>query len=111
MAPLLDFSIAGIQASLHGRLEALSATVNCSLTATTYNSKFDVWEPLVEPCTAFIRLELLNIKLKDLFKNYRLHCQCIYIAQTKYLGEGEWKHPMQGLIMHTFRRDAIETPV
>jgi hypothetical protein len=67
MAPLLDFSITGIQASLHGRLEALSATVNCSLTATTYNSKFDVWEPLVEPCTAFIRLGLLNIN-QDLCK-------------------------------------------
>jgi len=55
MTPLLDLSITGIQASLHGRMEAFSTVVNFSFTATTFNSKFDVWEPLIEPCDAFFR--------------------------------------------------------
>lgn len=57
MAPLLDVSITGVQASLHGRMEAFSTVLNFSLTTTTYNSKFDVWEPLVEPCVAIVRYE------------------------------------------------------
>ncbi|KAG0557949.1 hypothetical protein KC19_11G167800 [Ceratodon purpureus] len=57
MAPLLDLSITGVQASLHGRMEAFSTVVNFSLTSTTYNSKFDVWEPLIETCDAFVRYE------------------------------------------------------
>jgi hypothetical protein len=55
MAPLLDLSITSIQASLHGRMEAFSTVVNFSLTSTTYNSKFDVWEPLIETTDAFVR--------------------------------------------------------
>jgi vacuolar protein sorting-associated protein 13A/C len=55
MTPLLDLSITGIQASLHGRMEAFSTAVNFALTATTFNSKFDVWEPLIETCDAFVR--------------------------------------------------------
>ncbi|KAG0604101.1 hypothetical protein M758_10G145000 [Ceratodon purpureus] len=57
MTPLLDLSITGIQASMHGRMEAFSTGVNFALTATTFNSKFDVWEPLIEPCDAFVRYE------------------------------------------------------
>jgi vacuolar protein sorting-associated protein 13A/C len=55
MAPLVEFSVSGIQASVHGRMEALSSTTNFTLSATTYNGKYDAWEPLIEPCDTFVR--------------------------------------------------------
>jgi vacuolar protein sorting-associated protein 13A/C len=55
MAPLVEFSVSGIQVSVHGRMEALSSTTNFTLSATTYNGKYDAWEPLIEPCDTFVR--------------------------------------------------------
>lgn len=55
MAPLLDFSLSAITLSLHGRVEAFSSAANFSMSAITYNGKYDVWEPLVEQCDGFVR--------------------------------------------------------
>ncbi|KAJ7562087.1 hypothetical protein O6H91_03G054700 [Diphasiastrum complanatum] len=55
MAPLLNISIDGIMASVHGRSNSLSSTANFSLVATTYNGKCDAWEPLIESLDGFIR--------------------------------------------------------
>lgn len=68
MAPLLNWSISGIQVGLHGRIEAFSTVVNFSLAATTYNSRFDVWEPLIETSDALVRCVLL-IRIKHSVSN------------------------------------------
>ncbi|XP_024403056.1 uncharacterized protein [Physcomitrium patens] len=55
MTPLLDVSITSLLTSLHGRMEAFCSEVIFSLTVTTYNTKFDLWEPLIETCDAIVR--------------------------------------------------------
>lgn len=78
MAPLLDVSITGVQASLHGRMEAFSTVLNFSLTTTTYNSKFDVWEPLVEPCVAIVRCDFIFALTNSLL------IQLLLLLQTEH---------------------------
>lgn len=55
MVPLLNVSLSGVNASSHGRMDALSSTLNFSLTAMTYNGKCYAWEPLIEPFDGVVR--------------------------------------------------------
>jgi hypothetical protein len=55
MAPILDFSVTSIQASLHGCMEAFSMETNFALSSSTYNGRYSAWEPLIEPCDTKVR--------------------------------------------------------
>lgn len=55
MVPLFNVSLSGIGFSLHGRTEYLNSTVSFSLAARSYNDKYEIWEPLVEPMDGFLR--------------------------------------------------------
>lgn len=55
MVPLFNFSSSGIGFSLHGRTDYLNLTVSFSLAARSYNDKYEVWEPVVEPVDGFLR--------------------------------------------------------
>lgn len=55
MVPLFNLSLSAIGFSLRGRPDYLDSTVNFSLAGRSYNDKYDVWEPLVEPVDGFLR--------------------------------------------------------
>ncbi|KAK9266873.1 hypothetical protein L1049_027132 [Liquidambar formosana] len=57
MVPLFNISLSGIGFSLHGRREYLNSTVSFSLSARSYNDKYEAWEPLVEPVDGFVRYQ------------------------------------------------------
>ncbi|KAF7828516.1 Vacuolar protein sorting-associated protein 13C [Senna tora] len=57
MVPLFNISLIGIAFGLHGRTEYLSCTVSFSLSARSYNDKYEAWEPLVEPLDGFLRYQ------------------------------------------------------
>ncbi|XP_068305501.1 uncharacterized protein [Pyrus communis] len=57
MVPLFNVSLNGIGFSLHGRTDYLNSTVSFSLAARSYNDKYEVWEPLVEPVDGFLRYQ------------------------------------------------------
>ncbi|BFG31191.1 hypothetical protein CerSpe_174650 [Prunus speciosa] len=57
MVPLFNVSLSGIGFSLHGRTEYLNSTVSFSLAARSYNDKYEIWEPLVEPMDGFLRYQ------------------------------------------------------
>jgi hypothetical protein len=62
MAPILDFSVNSIQASLHGCMEAFSMETNFALLSSTYNGRYSAWEPLIEPCDTKVRSVCLCFK-------------------------------------------------
>ncbi|KAM5573225.1 hypothetical protein ABKV19_012985 [Rosa sericea] len=57
MVPLCNLSLSGIGFGLHGRTDYLNSTVSFSLAARSYNDKYEVWEPLVEPVDGFLRYQ------------------------------------------------------
>lgn len=57
MVPLFNISLSGIGFSLHGRPNCLNSTVSFSLSARSYNDKYESWEPLVEPVDGFLRYQ------------------------------------------------------
>ncbi|XP_050141691.1 uncharacterized protein LOC126617690 [Malus sylvestris] len=57
MVPLFNVSLSGIGFSLHGRTDYLNSTVSFSLAARSYNDKYEVWEPLIEPVDGFLRYQ------------------------------------------------------
>ncbi|KAK4262505.1 hypothetical protein QN277_028058 [Acacia crassicarpa] len=57
MVPLFNISLMGVSFSLHGRTEYMNCTVSFSLSARSYNDKYEAWEPLVEPVDGFLRYQ------------------------------------------------------
>ncbi|CAI0626408.1 unnamed protein product [Linum tenue] len=49
MTPLFDFTITNIKLATHGRMESMNAVLISSIAASTFNTQFEAWEPLVEP--------------------------------------------------------------
>nr|XP_009413254.1 PREDICTED: uncharacterized protein LOC103994598 isoform X1 [Musa acuminata subsp. malaccensis] len=57
MVPLFNVCLDKVAFSLHGRPDYLNSTMSFFLTARSYNDKYDVWEPFIEPMDGFIRYQ------------------------------------------------------
>ncbi|EPS74221.1 hypothetical protein M569_00532, partial [Genlisea aurea] len=57
MIPLCNLSLSDIGFSLHGVPDCLHSSVNFSLALRSYNDKYDVWEPLIEPIDGSLRYQ------------------------------------------------------
>lgn len=55
MVPLFNISLSSIGFSLHGRPDYLKSTVSFSFAARSFNDKYEMWEPLVEPVDGVVR--------------------------------------------------------
>ncbi|XP_047340944.1 uncharacterized protein LOC124944671 [Impatiens glandulifera] len=55
MVPLFNISLSDIGFNLHGRSGSLTSFISFSLAARSYNDKYEVWEPLIEPVDGFLR--------------------------------------------------------
>ncbi|CAI0626123.1 unnamed protein product [Linum tenue] len=57
MTPLFDFTITNIKLATHGRMESMNAVLISSIAASTFNTQFEAWEPLVEPFDGIFKFE------------------------------------------------------
>ncbi|WOL09557.1 hypothetical protein Cni_G18310 [Canna indica] len=57
MVPLFNVWLDKIAFSLHGRPDYLNSTMSFLLAAKSYNDKYDLWEPFVEPMDGFVRYQ------------------------------------------------------
>ncbi|KAL3499805.1 hypothetical protein ACH5RR_038898 [Cinchona calisaya] len=57
MVPLCNLSLSSIGFSLHGRQDFSTSCVSFSVSARSYNDKYDAWEPLIEPVDGLLRYE------------------------------------------------------
>ncbi|XP_074317635.1 uncharacterized protein LOC141653693 isoform X2 [Silene latifolia] len=57
MVPLFNVSLSGIGFNLQGRPDYLNSSVNFSLVASSYNDKYESWEPVVEAVDGFLRYQ------------------------------------------------------
>ncbi|KAH9610754.1 hypothetical protein KSS87_017342 [Heliosperma pusillum] len=57
MVPLFNVSFSGIGFNLQGRPNYLNSSVNFSLVASSYNDKYESWEPVVEAVDGFLRYQ------------------------------------------------------
>ncbi|VVA93348.1 unnamed protein product [Arabis nemorensis] len=57
MVPLVNVSLNNISFGLLGKTEYTNSTINFSLAARSYNDKYEVWEPLIEPADGFLRYQ------------------------------------------------------
>ncbi|KAL9231233.1 hypothetical protein vseg_006486 [Gypsophila vaccaria] len=57
MVPLFNVSLSGIGFSLHGKPNYLNSNVNFSLAVSSYNDKYESWEPVVEAFDGFLRYQ------------------------------------------------------
>lgn len=67
MVPLFNVSLSGIGVNVHGRKDFLNSTVSFSLSARSYNDKYESWEPLVEPVDGLLRYSLSQTELIAVF--------------------------------------------
>ncbi|XP_073111690.1 uncharacterized protein [Elaeis guineensis] len=57
MVPLFNMSFENVAFSLHGRPDYLNSTMSFSVSARSFNDKYDSWEPLIEPMDGFLRYQ------------------------------------------------------
>nr|XP_027080056.1 uncharacterized protein LOC113703042 isoform X2 [Coffea arabica] len=57
MVPLCNLSLSSIGFSLHGRQDFSTSCLSFSLTARSYNDKYEAWEPLIEPVDGSLRYQ------------------------------------------------------
>ncbi|KAK9698879.1 hypothetical protein RND81_08G137700 [Saponaria officinalis] len=57
MVPLFNISLSGIGFSLHGKPNYLNSCVNFSLVVSSFNDKYESWEPVVEAVDGFLRYQ------------------------------------------------------
>ncbi|KAL8053513.1 hypothetical protein ABFS82_05G077000 [Erythranthe guttata] len=57
IVPLCNVSLSGIGFSLRGRPDFLNSNVTFSISARSYNDKYDSWEPLIEPVEGSLRYQ------------------------------------------------------
>ncbi|XP_052204938.1 uncharacterized protein LOC127809843 isoform X2 [Diospyros lotus] len=68
MTPLFDATITNIKLATHGRLEAMNAVLISSIAASTFNTKLEAWEPLVEPFDGIFKFETYDTNVQGLSK-------------------------------------------
>lgn len=78
MVPLFNVCLDKTAFSLHGRPDYINSTVTFFLAAKSYNDKYDLWEPVIEPMDGFVRYETCFLLIKgvlNLLKMTSIHCE------------------------------------
>ncbi|XP_042394059.1 uncharacterized protein LOC121984930 isoform X2 [Zingiber officinale] len=57
MVPLFNVCLDKTAFTLHGRPDYINSTVSFLLAAKSYNDKYDLWEPVIEPMDGFVRYQ------------------------------------------------------
>ncbi|KAK2971030.1 hypothetical protein RJ640_025804 [Escallonia rubra] len=57
MTPRFDATITNMKLATHGQADAMNAVVICSIAASSFNTKLEAWEPLVEPFDGIFKFE------------------------------------------------------
>ncbi|XP_031479692.1 uncharacterized protein LOC116250249 isoform X3 [Nymphaea colorata] len=63
MTPVFDTTITNLNLATHGRPEAMSAVLICSIAASTFNAQLEAWEPLIEPFDGIFKYESYKANL------------------------------------------------
>ncbi|CAH9120434.1 unnamed protein product [Cuscuta epithymum] len=65
MTPLFDVTITNLKLATHGRIEAMNAVLISSIAASTFNTRLEAWEPLVEPFDGIYKFETYETNLQS----------------------------------------------
>ncbi|KAI3512412.1 hypothetical protein L1887_19727 [Cichorium endivia] len=57
MTPFFDFTITNIKLATHGGMDSMNAVLISSISASTFNTQLDSWEPIVEPFDGIFKFE------------------------------------------------------
>lgn len=63
MTPLFDTTVTNIKLATHGRLEAMNAALIASISASTFNTQLEAWEPFLEPFEGIFKFETYDTNL------------------------------------------------